>query len=107
MPKQPYERYVKQKTTSAFCVWRFHNPCKKISAKKTLRIEVMADAEIKWTNDNWETTNTIKTKNTEHRYFLCRYRCKKFSEDKKIEFTFYWKKADCWENENFCVDVEE
>ena len=104
MPKQTYERYVKHTPISNFKVWRFGNQCKSMQSRKTLRIEVMADAEIKWTNDNWQTTNTIHTKDTGIGIFYADIDVKD-AAGKKIEFTFHWKKADCWENKNFSVEV--
>ncbi|MEP6684806.1 MAG: hypothetical protein ABJA35_16155, partial [Parafilimonas sp.] len=104
MPKQTYQRYVKQKITSAVCVWRFHHQCKTISTQKILRIEVMAEAEIIWTNNNWETQNSIHTKDTELDIFYADIVVK---ESTQIDFTFHWTKADCWENRNFCVSVEQ
>ena len=105
MPKQTYERYIKHKTTSSICVWRFDKKCKSTS-KKILRIEVMADAEIRWTNDNWTTINTIDTKDTGIGIFYADIVVKD-STITEIEFTFYWKETKNWENKNFTVQVKK
>jgi glucoamylase len=105
MPGQTYRRYVKDKITCAVCVWRFNNQCKKISFQKKLRIEVFADAEITWTYDNWKTINKATTKNTGIGIFFADIDIAN-TKSKNIEFTFYWKKAERWENKNFCIAVE-
>lgn len=64
MPQFTQERYFKQKITSPFEIWRFNRQQKSISNKKALRIEVMADAIIHWTNDNWKTNNSLHTRHT-------------------------------------------
>jgi glucoamylase len=104
MPRQTYQRYIKQKTNSAICIWRFTNQCKKVPVKKILRIEVLADAEIHWTDNNWETTNTTHTKDTGIGIFYIDINTENIKSE-VIEFTFYWKEACCWENQNFSVQV--
>jgi glucoamylase len=104
MPKQTYERYIKQKATSSICVWRFDKKCKSIPAKKILRIEVMADAAVKWTDNNWETTNSIDTTDTGIEIFYADIVMKDPAVN-KIEFTFYWKGTNSWEDKNFSVQV--
>ncbi len=102
MPEQTYKRYVKDKTISSIKVWRFNSQFKTISANKTLRIEVMADAEIVWTDDNWATTNKTQTKDTELNIFYADIPVKN-TNGALIEFTFFWIKANNWENKNFSV----
>lgn len=105
MPKQTPERYIKQKTTSACQVWRFENQCKRISANKTLRIEVIAEAIAHWTDDGWKTTNQTSTKNTGIGIFLADIKIKN-NTPSQIEFTFFWTKSNTWENKNFIVQVD-
>lgn len=106
MSVHAHERYVQNKATSKFMVWRFTYPCISISSKKILRIEVLTPANIHWTNDNWETVNEMDTTDTQLGMHVADLN---FSDKKteKIEFTFFWKEANRWENKNFEVRVYE
>lgn len=106
MPPQTQERYLKQKTASLYTVWRFNNQCKKISSNKKLRIEVMAEAEIHWTNDDWQTKKETLTKDTRLGVFAGEIQIEN-KNSKNIAFTFFWKEANNWENKNFTLEIED
>ncbi len=105
MPHQTQERYIKQKTSAIFEPWRFENQRKTISSKKALRIEIMKDAIVHWTQDNWKTTYQTRTKDTGINIFVADIPTQN-KKGSKIEFTFFWVKANCWENKNFVVTTE-
>jgi glucoamylase len=70
-----------------------------------LRIEVFAEAVVRWTDNNWETWSDVTTKNTE----LGVYVADIYSYNSKtcnILFTFFWKQANHWENRDFEIKVE-
>ena len=105
MPRFTEDRYIKEKTGSLFLVWRFSFQQKIISFKQILRIEVFAEAVVRWTDNNWETWNDVTTKNTE----LGVYVADIYSYNSKtcnILFTFFWKQANHWENRDFEIKVE-
>ena len=80
------------------------NQIKLMPAGKVLRIEVMESALVKWTDDNWQTYQETKTRNTGLGIYLTDITSKnKYSE--KIIFTFYWEKGQDWETSNFEVDI--
>lgn len=106
MPKYTEERYIKEKTSSLFLVWRFNFQQKMISFKQILRIEVLAEAVVRWTDNNWQTYNDVNTKNTG----LGVYVADIYSYNSKtcnILFTFFWKEANRWENKDFEIKVEK
>ncbi len=105
MPAQTEERYLKQKTTSAYAVWRFNNQCKTISLNKRFRIEVMAEAVIHWSDDDWHTKKETLTKDTGLGIFVADIETE--NNSKHIVFTFLWKEANHWENKNFTVEIED
>jgi len=105
MPRQTQERYITQKTKSAFNIWRFENQVKHVDREKTLRIEVLAEAVIHWTDDAWKTTYEAHTINTGVELFFADIKIKNLNSS-QIEFTFYWTKANHWENKNFVATVE-
>ena len=105
MPHQTQERYIKQKTSAIFEAWRFENQRKTISSKKTLRIEIMEDAIVHWTQDNWKTKYQTRTKDTGINIFVADIPTQN-KKASKIEFTFFWIKPNRWENKNFVVATE-
>jgi len=105
MPMFTQERYIKQKITSPFAVWRFNLQQKVISYAKRLRIEVMAEAVVRWTENNWETFKDSGTKDTGLGIYVADIACNN-SKRTNIIFTFFWKKEERWENKNFEVKIE-
>jgi glucoamylase len=104
MPEFTHERYVKRKAISPYENWRFDHQRKSMSNKKALRIEVMADAIIHWTDDNWQTSNDLQTIHSGLGIFVGDI----FQKNKSVEeiiFTFFWKDAKRWENKNFRVKI--
>lgn len=106
MPTQTYERYVVKKTISPYTIWRFNDRCRKISKEKTLRIEVMSEAVIHWTDDNWNTVKDTHTKNTGTGVFIGDIDIRESSAD-HILFTFFWTGSNKWENQNFSIEIEK
>ncbi|HVX25992.1 MAG TPA: hypothetical protein VHB70_06605, partial [Parafilimonas sp.] len=105
MPVQTQERYLKQHIKSTHEVWRFNLQRKNISTDKNLRIEVLENAEIVWTDDDWKTSNKIATTNPGIDIFFADIPTRN-KKDCKIEFTFFWTKTNNWENRNYIVVVD-
>jgi glucoamylase len=63
-PPQAHERYVVKKTGSDFAPWRMNLKCASIPAGKTLRIELLAPSIIRWSDDNWQSSRELKTRDT-------------------------------------------
>jgi glucoamylase len=98
------ERYIKNKVTSPFAVWRFSWPCENIPKNKKLRIEVMAEAVVHWSLDNWKTAKETETHDTKLGIHVADMDLKK-ADSEEIQFTFFWKKANHWENKNFKIPI--
>jgi len=104
MSPHAQERYIKNKTKSKFVVWRFTWPCKSIPRDKNLRIEVQAEASIHWSTDKWRTTHNTETRDTNLGIHVADIELEK-SKSEEIYFTFFWKKANHWENKNFRIPI--
>jgi glucoamylase len=102
MPKQTQERYLDKETIGLYEVWRFTNPIREIETNKMLRIEVLANAIVTWTNDNWKTTHKTPTRDIQIGIFVVDLPLSK-EETNGIEFTFYWPDENRWEEKNFLV----
>jgi glucoamylase len=105
MSLQTEARYIKKKSPSPYTVWRFDWPCETIAAGKILRIEVMADAMVRWSKDNWETQNDMETRDTGLGIYVAVIECK--DEFSAIRFTFFWKESNHWENKEFFVNIDK
>jgi glucoamylase len=104
LPAYTTQRYSKNKVTSLIVVWRFNHQEKIISFKKILRIEVLAEANVRWTDNNWETYTDLNTKDTNIGIFVVDIPCNNLRVS-NISFTFFWKQANHWENKNFEIKV--
>lgn len=98
------ERYIKNKVKSPFVVWRFSWPCENIPKNKKPRIEVMAEAIIHWSADNWKTTNKTETYDTKLGIHVADIDLKK-SGSEEIQFTFFLKEANRWENKKYKIPI--
>lgn len=98
------ERYIKKNTKSAFVVWRFSWLCENIPKDKNLRIELLAEATVRWSIDKWNTTNSTETHDTKLGIHVADIDLQKVDAE-EIYFTFFWKKANHWENKNFNVPM--
>jgi glucoamylase len=104
MSFQTEARYLKKKSPSPFTIWRFNWPCTAISSEKKLRIELLSAATVHWSADNWKTSSDIDTKDTGLGIFVADIDLQKV-KSKEIIFTFFWKDANKWEDEDFKVKI--
>lgn len=106
LPMFTTQRYIQNKVTSSIAVWRFNHQEKMISSKKILRIEVLAEAVVRWTDNNWETYTDMNTKDTRIGIFVADI-FPNNSKRSNIRFTFFWKQANHWENKDFEIKIED
>ena len=52
---QPVQRYIKEKTISYLIIWRFNHQVRGLPSGKTLRIETLVPAQLRWSTDDWQT----------------------------------------------------
>jgi glucoamylase len=105
-PPQTAERYLKQKTVSPRMTWRFNHKLRSLIPGKILRIEVMADADIHWSSDDWKTCHDTKTEDSGLGIYMADLSgTELLSENEQISFTFRWSRADRWEGADFMVPV--
>ena len=53
MPRHTVARYIENMTPSACFSWRFSNKCHTIPAGKKLRLELTAEAIVRWSANDW------------------------------------------------------
>jgi len=104
-PPQTVQRYLKSITTSALAIWRFNHKCRTMPVGRVLRVEVLAQARVHWSSDDWGTTHDLNTKDTGLGIYYVDLPTDSLPAGRKLSFTFYWPDADTWENKNFDVNI--
>ncbi|HEY5405746.1 MAG TPA: glycoside hydrolase family 15 protein [Ginsengibacter sp.] len=104
MPPQTQARYIDKKTISRHATWNFRYQFETMPSSKKLRIQVAANADVHWTDDDWENKNVVSTKQIGPLVFTADI-ISKNKDAKEIQFTFYWKDSDKWEHKTFAVKI--
>jgi glucoamylase len=107
LPPQTVRRYLQQKVISPLRLWRFNQRCGSLPSGKTLRVEVLAAAVVRWSDDGWRTTNNTTTRDAGFGFHVACLSHDHLSAGTRIEFTFHWVEADKWEGTNYAVTVAE
>ncbi|HEV7225036.1 MAG TPA: glucan 1,4-alpha-glucosidase [Pirellulales bacterium] len=107
LPPQTVERYLVQKQTSSLTSWRFNHKIRTMDRGKTLRVETLAPAALRWTSDAWRTARDAPTADTGLDVWYVDLPTKDLPLGATIEFTFFWPQANHWEGANFSVSVAE
>jgi glucoamylase len=64
-PPQTVQRYLgKKAATSRHIIWRFNNKVRTTPASRTLRVETLAKAAVRWSVDGWRTVRDTVTRDT-------------------------------------------
>jgi hypothetical protein len=73
---------------------------------KNLRIQCLHPAIIKWTRDNWATSEEIRTLDSGIGVHFADLKTLHLDHASQVSFTFYWTEAECWENINYSLSVD-
>jgi glucoamylase len=104
-PPQPAQRYQVEKRESPHGIWRFNHKCQGIAAGKRLRIEVLEPARVHWSADGWRTVADPPTRDTGIGLHVADLPTGLLPAGTRIDFTFYWPRADRWEGVDFSITV--
>src|SRR5215831_13651467 len=58
MPPQTVQRYLVEKRTAKYTVWRFNQKSTSVPLDFTLRIELLSPAMVMWTADAWKSQHS-------------------------------------------------
>lgn len=103
MPPQGVKRYIEDKTVSPFRTWRFNNKIRTLPAGKTLRVELLAPATVRWSSDHWATAADSQTIENAFGIHLADLPTASLPAGSTLIFTFFWPGAGDWENVDFSV----
>lgn len=106
LPQHTVERYLKQKTVSSRACWRFLQQRRALPAGKTLRLEVLSPAAVRWSTDGWGSFQETKTRDTGFGIQVADLATESLTAGTNIDFTFFWTEAGRWEGRNFRTVVE-
>lgn len=105
MPPQTVRRYVRDRVPAAVAVWGFNNKLREVVVGRNLRIDARAPARVRWSTDEWHTTNDSDTLETGLGVWTVELPSNRLATGTRVHFTFYWTEADRWEGADFCVAV--
>jgi glucoamylase len=105
LPQTSVERYLKKKVRSPIVIWRFNHKCRAISAGKNLRIELLAEAIIHWSSNEWKEVIETKTRDTGIGIHRADIPTSSLKTGEQIHFTFFWSEANRWEEQNFSIKI--
>jgi glucoamylase len=107
LPPSSANRYLGRKVVSPYAIWRFNHRCRVLPPGKTLRVEVLAAAVVRWSDDGWRTVNDTRTRDTGLGFHVACLSAGGPAAPGRIEFTFQWIESNRWEGSNFAVEVAE
>jgi glucoamylase len=91
--------------TSLHHIWRFNHKCRTIPAGRTLRIEILARATVRWSADGWRTFADAATRDAGFGMHVADLPTGGLASGARIQFTFHWPEAGRWEGIDFDVAV--
>jgi glucoamylase len=74
-------------------------------AGKTLRIETLASAVVRWSADGWRTAHDTETQDTGLGVHVADLPTEALTQGAQIVFTFHWPEADRWGGEDFTLQI--
>jgi glucoamylase len=105
LPPQTVQRYQVEKVSATLAFWRFNHKCRRVSAGKVLRIELLARATVRWSVDDWRTGHETHTTDTGLGIYFADLPTDQLPADRTVRFTFFWLDALRWEGQDFEMTV--
>lgn len=104
-PAQTTQRYIMQATTCPYSSWKFNLMRRSIPQGKVLRLEVLDEATVRWTSDDWTTFVDTDTRDTGLDIHVADLATNRLPTGSRVVFTFRWMQGGRWEGTNFEVMV--
>ena len=74
--------------------------------RKILRVETLAPAVVRWSDDNWRTVRDASTRDTTLGVHVADLETVHLRVGDRLELTFYWPDPNQWEGTDFVVCIE-
>jgi glucoamylase len=104
-PPQAVERYLVRGARSPLVTWRFNHKIRELPAGRTLRIETLAPAVVRWSPDGWRTVRDVATADRGLGVHSADLPTSDLSAGAAVPFTFRWPEAARWEGTDFSVTI--
>ncbi len=98
-------RYIEQKVKSDLQVWLFNHKLRAARATKTLRIELIAPARLRWTTNDWQSVNDIDLFDDGLGIYSHEFAPGELQAGETLSFTFNWTEGDHWEGRDFSIAI--
>lgn len=105
-PPQTVQRYLVEKRKRQIFGWRFNNKTRSIPRAKTLRIILLSPGMVRWSIDNWNSSQDTDACDTGLGTFVVDLPTASLSTGEQAAFTFYWPDQKRWEGVDYTVTIE-
>ena len=105
MPPQTKERYFATKPPPAPWSWRLSSKITSIAPGRTLRLELLKQARVRWSADNWLTVIDSMSQPTGLGTYICDLPTGELRTGAVVQFTFLWMETNTWQGANFTVEI--
>lgn len=106
LPPQTVKRYLIDKTVSKYRSWRFNHKIKTVNKGMILRIESLASASIRYSDDGWKSYKEVITQNSGLGVYYSDIETLNMIKGTNLEFTFFWEASGHWEDTNYYVIID-
>jgi glucoamylase len=101
-----FQRYVVNPVKSSHEIWSFRHSLSRICSGHILRLIVEAGAIVLWTSNRWKSSDKVETTHIGAlNVWFTDLSTNELPDGEEIEFTFYWKDSQHWEDRNYSVTV--
>ena len=105
-PDAAWNRYRGNRPTATRGTWRFAAQRPTMLAGRTLRLELLAPARVRFTTNDWSSQADLETNETGLGVWIADIpRSELLPAGGAVEFTFWWLDAQSWEGANFRVAI--
>lgn len=106
MPSQVQQRYAIDKVQSDLFIWNFSSKYNSIPKNKKLRIQVGIQALVKYSFDNWATSQEVITFDTGLGVHYADIPTGGLEYSQEFAFTFFWPESENWEHRDYKLSIE-
>jgi glucoamylase len=107
-PEAAWRRYHGRAPTTTRATWRFSARRSSMTAGRTLRLEVMAPARVRYSTDGRQTWTDLDARDTGLGVWVADIPgSDRLAPGGAVDFTFWWPEAGHWEGRDLRVEVVE
>jgi glucoamylase len=106
MPPQTHNRYILTKPPPAPVCWRLGSKIDTLAFGRSLRLELLEEARVRWSADNWATIVDTDAKPTGLGTYVLDIPVQELKGVDFIRFTFFWTGSGMWEGSDFEVQLQ-